>query len=90
MMSEPKDQSPAAQKKQANAREGAKVMAQYEADATAIRARTEKLRAMRLAKEAAEQATAVKKVTARKNRVKEKVPALSEWLARQGESGRRS
>jgi hypothetical protein len=41
-------------KKDQKAREGAKAMAEYEAAAAAVRVKTERLRALRLAKEAAE------------------------------------
>jgi hypothetical protein len=40
-------------KKEERAREGAKAMQEYEAEARAVGARTERLRALRLAKEAA-------------------------------------
>jgi hypothetical protein len=45
-------------KKEAQAREGAVAMAEYKAAGQAERAKTERLRALRLAKEAAERETA--------------------------------
>lgn len=46
-------------KKEAQAREGAKAMADYRAGEEAQRAKTEKLRALRLAKEAADREAAL-------------------------------
>jgi hypothetical protein len=76
-------------------------MAEYEANAAATRAKTEKLRALRLARDAAEaaapkpaaktkakaKATATATATATK---KKKAPAgkLSDWLDEQADSGR--
>ena len=75
------------------AEDGKKAMAEYEANAAATRAKTEKLRALRLARDAAEAAApkpAAKtkaKATATK---KKKAPAgkLSDWLDEQADSGR--
>ena len=47
-------------KKEAQAREGATATAEYEAAAIAERAKTERLRALRLAKEEADRAAAAK------------------------------
>jgi hypothetical protein len=52
-------------KKQAQERDGAKARLAYEAEGEALRARTEKLRALRLAKEAAEEAAGVKSAPAK-------------------------
>ena len=49
-----KDRAEASFKKEQRAKEGIKAMADYEAEGRAIRERTAKLRALRLAKEAAE------------------------------------
>jgi hypothetical protein len=84
---------------------GAKAMSEYEAAGAAVRARTAKLRALRLAKEAADreaagkeaagkpragQAPAGKAATAKKKKVEpEEKPALSDWLAGQKAQGRR-
>lgn len=54
-------------RKEQQARDGAIAMTEYLAEQKAVRARTEKLRALRLAKEAAE-AKADKKKAARPNR----------------------
>lgn len=51
-----KDKAAAAFKKQEQAREGAKAMAEYQADLVAEQQKIEKLRALRLAHEAAETA----------------------------------
>jgi hypothetical protein len=84
-------------RKQAAARDGAKAMAQYEAEGKAIRAKTEKLRALRLARDAAEaeakkdappkaaKKKAVKKVA---KKPAEKV-ALATWLESEQKAGRR-
>ena len=63
-MSNPKEagaQAAAAFKKEQQARDGAKAMAEYEAHAQATRDKTARLRSLRLAKEAAELETAKKK-----------------------------
>ena len=48
------DRAEASFKKEQKAREGMKAMAEYEAARAAVRAKTARLRALRLAKEAAE------------------------------------
>jgi hypothetical protein len=48
------------------AEDGKKAMAQYESDAAAVRAKTERLRALRLARDAAEGAAAPTAVPAKK------------------------
>jgi membrane protein involved in colicin uptake len=77
------------------AEDGKKAMAEYEASAAATRVKTEKLRALRLAKEAAEAAAPkpVKtkaKAGAKSAKSKKKAPEgkLSDWLDDQAESGR--
>lgn len=81
------------------AEDGKKAMAEYEAGAAATRAKTEKLRALRLAKEAAEEAapkpapkTKSKAKPGAKTGVKKKKGAvegkLSDWLEDQSNSGR--
>jgi hypothetical protein len=77
------------------AEDGKKAMAEYEASAAATRAKTEKLRALRLAKEAAELAAPkpptkakAKSNTANKNKVDD--GKLSDWLEDQTDSGRNS
>ena len=80
-----------------NAREGQKTMAEYDADARAVRANMEKLRALRLAKEAAEAAAApvkaVRKSASKKagaKTAKEAPAKLSDWLANQQKGGFRT
>ena len=78
------------------AEDGKKAMAEYEASAAATRAKTEKLRALRLAKEAAEAAApkppAKTKAKAGAKATKSKKKAadgkLSDWLEGQADSGR--
>lgn len=84
-------------KKQGHAREGQKALAQYDTEGRAVRANMEKLRALRLAKEAADAAAAppapLKKTAAKKAGAKAKKaePAkLSEWLADQQKGGFRT
>ncbi len=76
------------------AEDGKKAMAEYEASAAATRVKTEKLKALRLAKEAAEAAApkppAKTKAKAKPGAKKKKVAEgkLSDWLDDQAESGR--
>ena len=72
---------------------GDKVMAQYDVEGRAVRANMEKLRALRLAKEAAEAASAPPpkaKRTAAKPAKKEAPAKLSDWLASQQKGGFRT
>ena len=83
-------------------RAGARTVPQYEADAEAIREKTERLRALRLARDAANGATAAKTSTSKattskgtaakkqKSTPSDKKASLSEWLAAQQKEGRRS
>jgi hypothetical protein len=76
------------------AREDDKVRVHYEVEAKTIAEKTARLRALRLAKEAADQAAADKMpVTSRKSKAVKKRPkageSLSEWLADQDKMGRR-
>jgi hypothetical protein len=78
------------------AEDGKKAMAEYEASAAATRIKTEKLRALRLAKEAAEAAApkppakSKAKAGAKSAKSKKKAPEgkLSDWLDDQADSGR--
>jgi hypothetical protein len=80
------------------AEDGKKAMAEYEASAAATRAKTEKLKALRLAKEAAEAAApkppakskAKAKPGAKSTKKKKVAPEgkLSDWLEDQTNSGR--
>jgi hypothetical protein len=79
---------------------GAKAMSEYEAAGAAVRAKTARLRALRLAKEAADKEAAgkapaapppaPKAAKAKKSPVEaQEKPALSDWLASQRDQGRR-
>jgi hypothetical protein len=73
------------------AEDGKKAMAEYEASAAATRAKTEKLRALRLARDAAEQSAPPAAKPAKKKAAKKaKAPAgkLSDWIDDQAKSGR--
>jgi len=75
------------------AEDGKKAMAEYEANAAATRAKTEKLRALRLARDAAEAAAAPKLVVKAKGKSKSKKKVapgvkLADWLEDQAGSGR--
>ena len=77
------------------AEDGKKAMAEYEASASATRAKTEKLRALRLAKEAADLAapkppakTKAKATGAKKKKKAAPDGKLSDWLSNQSDSGR--
>ena len=77
------------------AEDGKKAMAEYEASAAATRVKTEKLRALRLAKEAAEQAApkpvkakAKSKSTPAKKKKAAPEGKLADWLDDQTDSGR--
>ncbi len=79
-------------KKAQRAEEGKKAMAEYESAAVATHAKTERLKALRLEKEAAEGTTpeepaaATKKKPARK--AKAKPASLSGWMKDQADGGR--
>lgn len=85
-----------------SSKDGAKARAAYDAQAEALRVRTEKLRALRLAKEEADRKAAppssqpasrpggaTKRVKAQPKQ-KQSPAKLSEWLASQQNQGRRS
>src|ERR1700730_5711160 len=57
------DRAEASFKKEERAREGAKAMRDYEAEGRAVREKTARLRSLRLAKEAADQAAEPKKAS---------------------------
>ena len=76
------------------AEDGKKAMSEYEADRVALRSKTERLKAMRLARDAAEKAavsdepaSAPKKPAKKKKTTAE---TFSRWLDEQQNSGRRS
>ena len=86
-----KRQAEAQFKKAQRADEGRKAMAEYEAHAAAVRANTERLRALRLARdEAAAAAAPAAAVPAKKAAKKKKTaPAkLPDWLKGQQDGGR--
>jgi len=73
------------------AEDGKKAMLDYEAEAAALRVRTEKLRAQRLAREASAPPAPAKKVPAKKKAAKgakAKPRPLSDWLSDQKKDGR--
>ena len=81
------------------AEDGKKARADYEAEGRAVREKMAKLKALRLAKEAAEkevadQQAALKpagtKGSTKKKAAKEKAPPLSEWLKGRDGDGHRS
>jgi hypothetical protein len=88
---DPKTQRADAQfKKIQRAADGKKAMSEYEAEGVAMRAKTEKLRALRLARESAERAAAPPPSVAPVKKTKKKaakVP-LSDWMKTQEDSGR--
>lgn len=86
-----KDKAHSEFKKLQRAEEGKRAMSDYEADAAAVRVNTARLKALRLAKEAAEKAAPpVVKTVAKKPAKKAKAaPAkLANWLEGQKNSGR--
>ena len=91
-----KQQADAQFRKVQRAEDGKKAMAEYEASVAAVRAKTEKLRELRLARDAAEKIAApvapapAKKVAAKKGAKKAKRPAgsLANWLDDQEAGGR--
>jgi hypothetical protein len=75
------------------AQDGKIAMQEYEAEAAAVRAKTERLRALRLARDAALPPAAPKAAAApRKKAGQAKKPAtkLSDWIDDQEKSGRRN
>ena len=94
-MSDPKQRTAHGQaqfeKKQVAAREGEKAMAHYDAQGRAARVNMEKLKVLRLAKEAADAlvAPAAKPAkTKKKAATAQDAPKLSEWLEGQKKGGR--
>jgi hypothetical protein len=86
------------------AADGRQAMAEYEAQAAAVRAKTERLRAMRLAREAAQPPASPKRAPAKSGgggtrtsggktsggKKGKSAPSLSQWLADQEKGGRRT
>jgi hypothetical protein len=88
-----KNQAESEFKKAQRALDGKKAMSEYEADAAAVRARTVKLRALRLARDAAEAAAAPAEKTKTKGgtkasaKTKVESASLSDWLKDRQDSG---
>jgi hypothetical protein len=86
------DKASAEARKMQQAEDGKKAMLDYEAQAAALRAKTEKLRAMRLARDAAEPPVPAKKKTSAAKKpakaAKAKPRPLSDWLDDQRKDGR--
>jgi hypothetical protein len=85
-----KDEANVQFKKLQRAEDGKKAMSEYESEGIALRKKTERLKALRLAKEATDQAAAAalpaKKKPARKT--KAKAAPLSDWLKDREGGGR--
>lgn len=82
-------------RKAQQAKDGKAAMAEYEANAAAVRANTERLRALRLARQAADDAAAKSApppAPKSKSAKKAKAPAgkLSDWLETEQTSGRKT
>ena len=97
MATAPKNPTEAQALKAKREADGKKAMAEYEANAEAVRAKTERLRALRLARDAAmaPAATAVKTAKARSSgsksaQAKKEDPGkLSDWIKKQQDGGHR-
>jgi hypothetical protein len=88
-----KDAAGAEFRKAQRAQDGKNAMLEYEAEAIAVRARTERLRAQRLARDAALPPATAKAAAAPKKKVnkgKEQAGKLADWLDDQEKSGRSS
>lgn len=74
--------------------DGKKAMSEYEAERERVRANTARLRALRLARDAEEQAAQpvapAKKAAKKTTKVKKSAGTLADWLSGQQASGRRS
>src|SRR5262249_18549068 len=99
MASTPKNPTEAQALKAKREADGKKAMAEYEANAEAVRAKTEKLRALRLARDAALPPPAPKATKAKSSgakssgsksaKAKKEDPGkLSDWIKNQQDSGR--
>lgn len=98
MASPPKNPTEAQALKAKRELDGKKAMAEYEANAEAVRAKTEKLRALRLARDAANppappkaakaKSTGTKSATGTKSKSKKAdAGKLSDWIKKQQDSG---
>lgn len=100
MASPPKNPTEAQALKAKREADGKKAMAEYEANAEAVRAKTEKLRALRLARDAAMPPAAAKPTKAKSSGTKssggksskgkkEDSGKLSDWIKKQQDGGHR-
>src|SRR5262249_33767599 len=87
-----KDPASAEFKKAQRAADGKNARAEYEAAGAAMRAKTERLRALRLARDAGAPPGPRKPAAGSKSKTKKKQPAakLADWLASQERSGRKT
>ena len=87
-----KNQSHLQLKNTHRAEDGKRAMADYEAQAAAIRAKTERLKALRLSQQVAEKTAAPKAAGSTKKKPAKKADgaSLSEWLKDQEKGGRRT
>jgi hypothetical protein len=88
-----KNQAEAEFRKTQRALDGKKAVSEYEAEANAVRANMQKLRALRLARDAADAAAAPAPAPAKKKAGKKAKPAaapLAAWLKDREDSGRNS
>lgn len=83
------DRANAQFKKAQRAEDGRKALSEYEAEQAAVLAKTERLKALRLARDAAEKA-AVAKAPGAQKKAKKDSQNLAKWLAEQRASGRQS
>lgn len=82
----PRDRANAEFKKTLRDQDAKKAMAEYDAEGAAIRAKTERLRALRLARDAA--APKPEPVVKKKPAKKAKAASLSDWLDGEKKDGR--
>ena len=89
-----KDDAQVQFKKLQKAEDGKKAMSEYESERAAVLAKTARLRALRLAREEAEQASTTAAPSGKKKPAKKSPKAkssdLADWLKTQRASGRRS
>lgn len=89
-----KDQANAQFKQVQRAVEGKKALSEYESEGAAVRTKTARLKALRMARDAANAGAAAQGTTAIKKKsakqTKRKSATLSQWLKDQQGSGRRS
>lgn len=91
-MADSKDAAAAQAKKDQRAKDGAEAMAQYEANAIHVRKNMERLRELRLAKEAEERKNAPVKTASGKKKAapkgKQKTVGLADWMKTEQDAGR--